>query len=194
MRKPKLRVYHMSQPELTPQSQFDLRDVQEQYARAELAEMARKWLAWSTALVDGARYRLCPDGCGLVFMSRNNKGEHIDPAELIADWKDDKPEDADDYTEAPVVEADGKIPLRPAVSIAQVQWARDMVAQHPRKSQEQICRENGGISWEQIQHYAQSDTKGLPERKAQKALVNKAPVKEAEKTKADPKPKTKQAR
>ena len=52
-----------------------------------------------------------------MFMSRHTKGEHIDPSELIADWKDDEPEDADDLIQVPVA-----VPLRSAASVAQIKW------------------------------------------------------------------------
>jgi hypothetical protein len=59
-----------------------------------------------------------------------------------------------------------EVPLKPAVSLAQVLWARDMVARYPRKSREQISRENGSISWAQLDHYAKTPLARLPERKA----------------------------
>jgi hypothetical protein len=43
---------------------------------------------------------------------------------------DEPPEEEDDFMNAPVEPL-----LKPAVSQAQVLWARDMIAQHPRKSQ-----------------------------------------------------------
>jgi hypothetical protein len=91
--------------------------------------------------------------------------------------------------------------LKPAVSVAQVQWARDMVAQVPRKTQEQVARENR-TSWEQLVHWAQSSTQGLPERASKRVKAKakepaqkpatKAPPKST--TKAASKPKAKQAR
>lgn len=170
--KPKLKVHESYNPVLTPDYKLNMDAMFEKYARLRANEKARDALSWSTNLVTDKRYRLCGCGCGLVYMSRHNKGEHIDPLELIADWQEDEPQSVDDFMQAPV-----EVPLRPAASVAQVQWARDMLAQYPRKSQEQICRENGGISWEQLQHYAQSDTGSLPERKGQKAPAPKAQAK-----------------
>jgi hypothetical protein len=54
------------------------------------------------------------------------------------------------------------------VSQAQVLWARDMIAQYPRKSQEQICRENSGIAWAPLEHYTRTPLAGLPERAGKK--------------------------
>ena len=106
--------------------------------------------------------------------------------------------------EPPDEEADQElpsIPLRPAVSVAQVRWARDMIAQYPRKSQDQIARENHTF-WAQLQHWAQSSTQGLPERasKSVKAKAKEPAQKSATKAlpkstaKATLKPKAKQAR
>jgi hypothetical protein len=191
MRKSTLRVYHTYQQELTPQSQLDLGAKQERCARKELAKMAREQLSWSTALVDERHWRPCPDGCGLIFMSRHREGKHIDLSELIADWKNeppkDEPQDADTFMQAPI-----EVPLRPAVSKAQIMWARSMIDQFPRKTQEQIERENS-VSWRQLQHWAHSSTDGLPERAAKKAPPPKAPTKKATTPKASPKAKAKGA-
>jgi hypothetical protein len=72
-----------------------------------------------------------------------------------------------------------------------------MIAQEPRKSREQIVREND-TSWEQLQHWARSSTAGLPERAAKKAPPKKAPapkapVQKAIKPKATPRAKAKEA-
>jgi hypothetical protein len=113
-----------------------------------------------------------------VIYGSNPKGQHIHPAELIADWQDDEQDerledvDIDAIKRAPV-----RTPLRPAVSQAQVMWAMDMIAQYPRKSKVQISQENGGISWVQLEHYARTPLAGLPERKAQKAPVMKQATK-----------------
>jgi hypothetical protein len=188
MSKPTLQVCLSYNRVLTPDTKLAMDALFNKYAKAYANERARDRLAWCTNLVSDKRYRLCPDGCGLVFMSRHNKGEHIDPAELIADSQTDEPQEAEAFMSAPV-----EMRLRPAASIAQVRWAADMIAQYPRKTKEQICRENGGISWEQLQHYAQSDTKGLPERKGQKAPTKNAPAKTATKAKATPRRKAREA-
>jgi len=192
--KPRLRVYHTYQQQLTLDDQIALKELQEAYAREELGEMARDTLAWSTNLVSDKRYRLCPDGCGLIHLSRVKDDKHIDPSELIADWKvdepdkgPDKPQSVDAFMQAPV-----EVPLRPAVSVAQVRWARDMLAQVPHKSREQVERENH-TSWEQLQHWARSSTDGLPERAAKKAPPPKAPTKKATTPKAALKAKAKGA-
>jgi hypothetical protein len=62
-----------------------------------------------------------------------------------------------------------EVPLTPAVSQAEVLWVRDMLAQYPKKSREQISRENGGISWAQLEHYAKTPLTGPPERAMKKA-------------------------
>jgi hypothetical protein len=104
---------------------------------------------------------------------------------------DEPPDDKEDQ-EPPL------IPLRPAASVAQVRWARDMLAQVPHKSREQVERENH-TSWEQLQHWARSSTDGLPERAAKKAKasakepVKKSPAKTVTKAKAAPKAKAKEA-
>jgi len=91
-----------------------------------------------------------------------------------------------------------KLLLRPAVSVAQVRWARDMVAQMPGKTQEQVARENH-TSWEQLVHWVRSSTDGLPERAAKKAKapakepVKKSPAKTVMKPKAALKSKAKEA-
>jgi hypothetical protein len=175
MSTPKLRVCQVYNPVLIPDTKLVMDAMRERCIRQVRAAEARDSLAWSTNLVSDKRYRLCPDGCGLVFMSRHNKGEHLDPAEMDADWLEEEPQDLDTFMQQPVVP-----PLKPAVSVAQVLWTRDMIAQFPRKTQEQICRENS-ISWEQLQHYAQTPTKGLPERKGQKPAVSKAQAKPATK-------------
>jgi hypothetical protein len=187
MTTPKLRVVSVYNPVLIPETKLAMDALQASCIKKARAMEASKSLAWSTNLTSDKPYRLCPDGCGLVFMSRHNKGEHLDPAEMDADWKDEEPQDGEAFTQAPV-----ELPLKPAVSVAQVMWARDMVAQYPRKTKEQICRENGGISWEQLQHYAQTPTEGLPERKGQKSPAPKAQAKPAMKpVKAKPSKKAK---
>jgi hypothetical protein len=45
---------------------------------------------------------------------------------------------------------------------------------YPKKSREQICRENSGISWAQVEYYAKTPLSGLPERKGQKAPAKSA--------------------
>jgi hypothetical protein len=114
-----------------------------------------------------------------------------------------------DQDDPPPWETDGEveflvapveIPLKPAATVAQVRWAWDMVAQYPRKSQEQIARENH-TSWEQLTHWAQSSTQGLPERtsKSVKAKAKEPAQKPATKAlpksmaKAASKPRAKQA-
>lgn len=80
--------------------------------------------------------------------------------------------------EPPDEEADQgplSIPLRPAASVAQVRWVRDMLTQVPHKSREQVERENH-TSWAQLQHWARSPTEGLPER-ASKKVVDRKPAK-----------------
>ena len=161
--------------------------VANKYAKADANERARNTLPWSTNLVSDKHYRLCPDGCCLVFMSRYNKGEHIDPAELEADWLDETPQAAEALLHAPV-----GVPLKPAVSVAQIMWARSMLDQFPRKTQEHIERENS-VSWKQLQHWAHSSTEGLPERAPKKAPAPKAPVQKAVKAKAAPRAKAKEA-
>jgi hypothetical protein len=166
--KPRLRVYHTYQPRLRSKDQLAMIEAQAAHAKKELTEMARDTLAWSTNLVNDKRYRLCPCGCGLIHLSRFKNDKHIDPSELIADWKWDKPGGADDFMQAPV-----EIPLRPAVSVAQIHWARSVVDQLGRKTEDQIARENN-VSWKQLLHWARSSTEGLPER-ANKQVKAKAP-------------------
>jgi hypothetical protein len=86
-------------------------------------------------------------------------------------------EDEDSLCDEPV-----EVPLRPAASVAQVRWARDMIAQFPRKSREQIQRENS-ISWAQLEHFAKTPLSGLPERATKRAKdqAKAAAVKEAAK-------------
>jgi hypothetical protein len=156
--KPRLRVYHTYQPRLRSEDQLAMIEAQEAHAKKELAEMARDTLAWSTNLVNDKRYRLCPCGCGLIHLSRFKNDKHIDPSELIADWKSDKPGGADHFMQAPV-----EIPPPPAVSVAQIHWARSVVDQLGRKTDDQIARENN-VSWRQLLHWARSSTEGLPER------------------------------
>jgi hypothetical protein len=104
-------------------------------------------------LTTAPKYRPCPDGCGLVLLW-SNPGYHPTPEDL-------EPEAlTPDPVEPP--------PLRDAVSQAQVLWARDMIAQYPRKSQEQICRENSGIAWAPLEHYTRTPLAGLPERAGKK--------------------------
>jgi hypothetical protein len=194
MHKPTLRVYHTYQQELTPQTQLDMRDMQEKYARAELAEMARDRLAWSTNLVSDKRYKLCPDGCGMIHLSRFKNDKHIDPSELIADWQVDEPDKGPDKTQSvdAFMQAPVEVPLRPAVSKAQIMWARSMIDQLGRKTEDQIAEENN-VSWKQLQHWARSSTEGLPERKGQKAPAKKSPAKKATKAKVAPRQKAKEA-
>jgi hypothetical protein len=111
-------------------------------------------------------------------MRRYRMGQHIDPAELVADWQaaeaDERLEDVDidAIMQAPIKEPSK--PLRPAVSQAQVLWARDMLAQYPKKSREQISQENGDITWAQLEHYAKTPLAGLPERKGQQTPAKPA--------------------
>ena len=70
--KPKLWVCQLYNPVLTPDTKIVMDAMCEKYGRAQASENARDALAWSTNLVSDKRYRLCPDGCGLVFMSRHN--------------------------------------------------------------------------------------------------------------------------
>jgi hypothetical protein len=145
-------------------------------------EMDRHALEWTTNLVMDQEGRVCDCGCGLVYMRRYRTGEHIDPAELIADWQDDEQDERlEDFDLDAVMRAPVEVPLKPAVSQAQVLWARDMLAQFPRKSKAQICQENSGISWAQLEHYAKTPLSGLPERKGQKKPAPKAQVKPTEK-------------
>jgi hypothetical protein len=174
--KPRLKVLETYNPILTPDTKLVMDAMQDRCIRKVRADAARKALAWSTNLVDARQYRACPCGCGLTYMSRHNPGRHIDPSELIADWQTDEPQRVEDFMNAPV-----EIPLKPAVSQAQVLRARDMVAQYPRKSKAQICDENGGITWAQLESYAKTPLAGLPERKGQKASAPHAQAKPAEK-------------
>jgi hypothetical protein len=176
--KPKLRIQPTYSPILTPETKMAADAFFGKYIKQSKDKLAADTLAWSTNLVSDKRYRLCPCGCGLVFMNRHNKGQHIDPAELIADWQDDEADERlEDVDLEAVYRAPVEVPLKPAVSQAQVSWARDMIAQYPRKSQEQICRENGGITWAQLEHYARTPLTGLPERKGPKVPTAKSPAK-----------------
>jgi len=195
--KPKLRVYHTYQQQLKSDDQIALRELQEARARKELGEMARDTLAWSTNLVSDKRYRLCPDGCGLLHLSRLKDDKHIDPSELIADWQVDEPDKGPDKTQSvdAFMQAPVEVPLRPAVSKAQIMWARSMLDQLGRKTEDQIAEENN-VSWRQLQHWARSSTEGLPERAGQKKparQAKKAPAKKAVKTVSTAKPKVKEA-
>jgi hypothetical protein len=170
--RPKLQVVATCSPVLAPENKAVANAVLGRYIRQAKDAKARDTLAWSTNLVDSRPYRACPDGCGLVIMSRHNPGAHIDPAELVADWQDDEQDERlEDVDLDAVMRAPVEVPLKPAVSQAQVLWARDTIAQYPRKSKDQISRENGGISWAQLEHYAKTPLSGLPERKGQKAPV-----------------------
>jgi hypothetical protein len=168
--KPKLKVLKVYDPILTPETKMAADMFFGKYLKRSKDKLAADTLAWSTNLVNDKHHRLCPCGCGLVFMSRHNKGQHIDPAELVADWQEDEADERlEDVDLDAIMRAPVEVPLKPAVSQAQVLWARDMVAQYPKKSREQISQENSGISWAQLVHYAKTPLSGLPERKGQKA-------------------------
>jgi hypothetical protein len=185
MSKPGMRVIQSESSPLGTDAQKAAREANQRRYQATKAKFARDALAWSTNLVDARQYRACPDGCGLVIMSRHNPGAHIDPAELIADWQEEEADERlEDFDLDAVYQAPINVPLKPAVSQAQVLWARDMIAQYPKKSREQISRENGGISWAQLEHYARTPLAGLPERKGQKAPVMKQTKTKAPKAKA----------
>jgi hypothetical protein len=180
--KPRLKVYHTYQSGLKQDYTMKMEAMQEKYARKFKNEQACHALEWTSNLVMDQEGRAYPCRCGLLYMRRYRTGTHIEPAELIADWQDDerdeRPEDADDFMNAPV-----EVPLKPAVSQAQVLWARDMIAQYPKKSREQISQENGGISWAQLEHCARMPLTGLPERKGAKVAVKpKAPKARAPKS------------
>jgi hypothetical protein len=146
-----------------------------QRREATKARFAPDKLARESDLTTARKYRLCGDGCGLVLLWAN-PGYHPTAEDLSPG-----PATAHDWMDETVVGESPAPSLRPAVSVSQVRWARDMIAQFPLKPKEQICRENGGIPWEQLQHYAQSDTKGLPERKGQRTPTPKAEAKPVEK-------------
>jgi hypothetical protein len=59
---------------------------------------------------------------------------------------------------------------KPVLIIRTLQ-VHDLIAQYPKKSREQISRENGGITWAQLEDYAKTPLAGLPERKGHKAPV-----------------------
>jgi hypothetical protein len=103
-------------------------------------------------------------------------GRHLAADKVVQGLEQYQAKDTDAFMQAPV-----EPPLKPCVSKAQWRWARDMVAQYPRKTKEQICRENGGISWQQLESYAQTPPEGLPERKGQKLPAPKAQAKPATK-------------
>ena len=129
---------------------------------------ARERLVRTSNLTTAPKYRPCPDGCGLTLLW-SNPGHHPTADDL----------EPDALTPDPVEPPS----LRDAVSQAQVLWTRDMLAQFPRKSKEQICRENGGIAWAQREHFAKTPLSGLPERSTKKArdqakaMAKKSPVK-----------------
>jgi hypothetical protein len=163
----------------------------QQQVRFTKDRVAAGKLERTSNLTTAPKWRRCLCGkCGVVVMSAHRTTAHIPPAELIADWQTDKRDerledlDMDVIDQAPVEK-----PLKPAVSQAQVRWARDMIAQYPKKSREQISLENSGISWAQLEHYARSSTEGLPERRGQKPAARPAqqagaPAKSAGKAKA----------
>ena len=159
-------------------------------------QMAIERLTRTSNLTTAPKYRPCPCKCGMTLLW-SNPGGHIVPAELIADWQADAQDEQDERLEDADIEAVMKapveVPLKPAVSQAQVLWARDMVAQYPKKSREQISRENGGISWAQLEHYAKTPLAGLPERKGRKAPVEK-PASQAKPRASKAKPTTKKVK
>jgi hypothetical protein len=76
-------------------------------------------LARTSNLTTAPKYRPCPDGCGLTLLW-SNPGHHP----TVEDLEQDEPQSVEDFMNAPV-----EVPLKPAVSQAQVLWARDRVAQ-----------------------------------------------------------------
>jgi hypothetical protein len=149
------------------------REREQQADAAKRDERAREAFRQGTALFgDRPKSRLCPDGCGAVLMRGVTRHPEMDADSPSWDfiYKCAQGDSADDFTQA-----SAGLPLRPAVSVAQVRWARDMIAQASRKSPEQIAQENN-ISWEQLLHYARSSTEGLPEKAGQRKPAEK-PVK-----------------
>jgi hypothetical protein len=90
-------------------------------------------------------------------------------AGLMDEPSDEQDERLEDVDMEAIYKTPVNVRVRPAVSQAQVLWARDMLAQFPKKSREQISRENGGITWAQLEHYAKTPLAGLPERSTKKA-------------------------
>jgi hypothetical protein len=158
-----------------------------QRREATKARFARDKLARESNLTMAPKYRPCPDGCGLTLLWANPgyhpTGEDLSPG----------PAAEREWMEEHVAEESSVPSLRPAASVAQVRWARDMIAQAPRKTQEQVARENH-TSWEQLVYWARSSTNGLPERAAKKAPPPKAPTKKATTPKAALKAKAKEAK
>jgi hypothetical protein len=67
-----------------------------------------------------------------------------------------------------------------------------MIARVPKKSPEQVAMENN-TQWEQLVHWANSSTVGLPEHASKKVPAKKAPLKKTIKRKSTSKPKAREA-
>jgi hypothetical protein len=170
----------------------DDRERQRQMDTAKRDERAREVLRQGTALFgERPQSRLCPCGCGVTLM-RGMTGHPEVGEEYEQEWEwihQCARGDADDFAQVPVEPPR----LRDAVSQAQIRWARDMIAQFPRKPKEQIERENH-ITWAQLEHFAKTPLEGLPERSMKKAKEQAKPeVKKPAKPKSSPKRKAKEA-
>jgi hypothetical protein len=160
-------------------------EVKEFYRRQGQAakdQGARERLTRESNLTTAPKYHPCPDGCGMTLLW-SNPGHHPMPEDL------NEAQSVDDFVTTPVEPPR----LRDAVSQAQVMWSRDMIAQYPRKSREQIERENN-ISWAQLEHFARTPLTGLPERSTKQAKERaKAEARKAVKPKSAPKRRAKEA-
>jgi hypothetical protein len=169
MSKPSMRVFHQWEG-ISLRQYYTATDYEDERLESEAAHEAMKGrMTRESKLFVGMKpWRICKCGCGVWLLLRNETGRHLEADEVVRGLEQYLPKDADDFMQAPV-----EALLRPAVSVAQVMWARDMVAQYPRKSQEQIARENH-TSWEQLQHWARSSTEGLPERASKREPAKQA--------------------
>jgi hypothetical protein len=168
MTRPTMRVVTQEPVVLWNDNQKAAQETNRQRREATKAWFARDKLARESNLTTAPKYRLCPCKYGLTILW-SNPGYHPTLEDLEPEALSAEP------VETPR--------LRGAVSQVQVLWSRDMIAQHPRKSREQIERENN-ITWAQLEHYARSSTDGLPEKSGQKAPVKATkPTKSTKKAK-----------
>jgi hypothetical protein len=157
MSKPRLTLVRPETTWLQP-NRAEVKEFYRTHAQASKDYRAREKLTRESNLTTAPRYRPCPCKCGMTILW-SNPGYH--PT-------------AEDLEPEPLSAAPVETPrLRDAVSQAQVLWSRDMLAQYPHKSREQIARENH-TSWEQLQHWARSSTEGLPEKAGQRKPAQQA--------------------
>ena len=203
MSKPAMRVFHQWEG-ISLRQYYTATDYEDERLEREAAHEAMKGrLARESRLFVGMKpWRVCNCGCNVWLLPGNERGRHLEAGEVVQGIEQyalkSETTASSDWMEEPVAEESPAPSLRPAASVAQVRWARDMVAQVPGKTQEQVSRENH-TSWEQLQHWARSSTDGLPKRATKKAKASvkepakKPPAKTVTKAKATARAKAKEA-